>query len=62
MLDDTDIDAVFVLTPQHLHAPQAAAALERDINVFTEVPAADSTDGVRKLSQAIGDTSAQFMR
>lgn len=61
MLGSADIDAVFVLTPQHLHAPQAAAALERDINVFTEVPAADSMDGARKLSRAIGDTSAQFM-
>jgi predicted dehydrogenase len=61
MLDDSGIDAVFVLTPQHLHASQATEALERDINVFTEVPAADCVEGARDLARAVGDTSAQFM-
>lgn len=58
---DSGIDAVFVLTPQHLHAPQSIAALERDVNVFTEVPSADSLDQTRDLAFAVSDSRAQLM-
>ena len=40
MFDSGLIDAVVVGTPMKFHAPQAIAALERNIHVLSEVPAA----------------------
>ncbi|MEA2233638.1 MAG: hypothetical protein QOD83_3454 [Solirubrobacteraceae bacterium] len=48
MLDDANLDAVFIATPSDAHAKMVRAALERDINVFCEKPftlsVADSED------------------
>ncbi len=38
MLAQEELDAVLIATPNHLHAPQAKAALERGIHVLIEKP------------------------
>ena len=52
MLDVSELDAVMVATPMHLHAPQAILALERDLHVFSEVSAAVSLEQCRDLVAA----------
>src|SRR5207247_2476035 len=44
MLEKSELDAVVIGTPQNLHAPQAVKALERNLHVLSEVPAAVSVD------------------
>lgn len=61
MLAEARLDAVVVATPMPFHAPQAIAALERDIHVFSEVPAAVSLDDARELVAAYQDSSATYM-
>lgn len=61
MLEEADVDAVFLLTPQHLHASQTVAALERDIHVYSEVPAADSLDQARELIRTAAGSHATYM-
>src|SRR6056297_3408098 len=40
MLDDADLDAVFIATPHYLHAPMAIKAAQHEIHVFVEKPMA----------------------
>jgi predicted dehydrogenase len=40
MLDNANLDAVFIVTPEPFHAEQALAALSRGITTFTEKPLA----------------------
>ena len=48
LLDDSDVEAVLVVTPNHTHAQIAAAAAERGRHVFVEKPFADRlADGLR---------------
>jgi predicted dehydrogenase len=50
---DLDLDAVMVLTPDHLHEEHALRALERGVPAFLEKPLAISTEGAdRILEQA----------
>jgi predicted dehydrogenase/ribosomal protein S18 acetylase RimI-like enzyme len=48
----SDVDAVVVATPMHLHAPQAAAALDAGKHVLSEVTAAVSWAQCRDLLAA----------
>ncbi len=61
MLDEAKPDAVIVATPMHYHAPQAIAALERDIHVLSEVTAAVSLDEARWLVQACRRSKGIYM-
>ena len=61
MLERSELDAVVIGTPMSLHAPQAIAALERDLHVLSEVPAAVSVDECRKLTAACRKSSAVYM-
>lgn len=61
MYDEADLDAVLIVTPQHVHAPQAAAALRRHIHVFSEVPAANSIEQAENLVAAARDSDAAYM-
>lgn len=49
---DADVDTVVIATPGPLHAQQAIAALERGLNVLSEVPAAWSIEECRALVAA----------
>jgi len=61
MLDSGEIDAVIVATPMPLHVPQSVMALERDIHVLSEVPAAVSIEQCRELVLAAKRSSATYM-
>ena len=61
MLESSEIDAVIIGTPMQWHAPQAIAALERNIHVLSEVPAAVSLKDCMLLVQASRNSSATYM-
>ncbi|GIV79700.1 MAG: glycosyl hydrolase family 109 protein 1 [Litorilinea sp.] len=61
MLDEARPDVVVVATPMQYHAPQAIAALQRDIHVLSEVTACVSMDEARWLVQACRQSSAVYM-
>ncbi len=61
MLDRERPDAVVVATPMPLHVPQALAALERDIHVLSEVPAATDLEQCFRLAQAVRSSRASYM-
>ena len=54
-------DAVVVSSPMQYHAPQAIAALQRNIHVLSEVTAAVSLDECRWLVQASNRSDAVYM-
>jgi predicted dehydrogenase len=59
MLAQSDLDAVIVGTPMHLHAAQSIAALERGVHVLSEVTAAVSIDECRQLVEACKRSGAR---
>lgn len=61
MLDEAGLDAVVIATPMQLHAPQAAAALARNIHVFSEVTPAVSLEQCRELAAACKRSKATYM-
>ena len=61
MLEKSEIDAVIIGTPMHLHVPQATMALARDIHVLSEVPAAVSIDECKTLVQACSKSKGLYM-
>ncbi len=61
MLATSEIDAVVIGTPMQFHAPQAIAALERNIHVLSEVTAGVSIEECRALVKAAKRSSAVYM-
>ncbi len=61
MLDKADLDAVIIGTPMQFHAPQAIAALERDISVLSEVTAGVSIEECRRLVEAARRSRGIYM-
>ncbi len=61
MLEKSDLDAVVIGTPMHLHVPQSIAALRRNIHVMCEVTAGVSIDECRKLVEAAKQSEAIYM-
>jgi len=61
MLDRGRLDIVMIGTPMQFHAPQAIAALERDIHVLSEVPATVSMDESRALVAAAKHSKGKYM-
>jgi len=61
MLERSELDAVVIGTPMPLHVPQSIAALERNIHVLCEVPAAVSIEECRDLVRACRRSSAVYM-
>ncbi|MES2459122.1 MAG: Gfo/Idh/MocA family oxidoreductase, partial [Armatimonadota bacterium] len=53
MLDQANLDAVIVATPQHLHAQHSIAALQRGVSVLSEVPAGVSIKECERLVKAV---------
>ncbi len=61
MLDRSDLDAVVIGTPMHVHALQSIAALDRNIHVLCEVTAAVSVDECQALVAAARRSKALYM-
>lgn len=61
MLQKSELDAVIVATPMHLHAPQAIKALQSGLHVLSEVTAAVSIDECRELVQAAKESRGSYM-
>jgi predicted dehydrogenase/RimJ/RimL family protein N-acetyltransferase len=61
MLDRSRLDAVVLGTPMPCHAPQAIAALERNVHVLCEVTAGVSVDECRQLVRAAAASKAVYM-
>lgn len=55
MLNDQDIDSVFLLTRPNLHASQTIAALRAGKNVFVEKPLAISIQEIKEIEQSLLD-------
>ncbi|MCY4546591.1 MAG: Gfo/Idh/MocA family oxidoreductase [Gemmatimonadetes bacterium] len=61
MLEKSDLDGVIIATPMPLHAPQAIAALNRGLHVFSEVPAAVSVEECREIVRAAKSSGGVYM-
>lgn len=61
MLRAENLDAVVIGTPAPYHVPQAIAALERDLHVFSEVPAGVSVDQCRELVRTHADSGGEYL-
>ncbi len=57
---DDGIEAVSVVTPNHLHYPAAKAFLERGIHVICDKPMTSSLDDARALKRLADDSGALF--
>jgi predicted dehydrogenase/GNAT superfamily N-acetyltransferase len=61
MLARSDLQAVIIATPMHLHAPMAIAALDRGLEVFSEVTAGVTIDECRALTLAAHRSRAGYL-
>jgi predicted dehydrogenase len=61
MLEKANLDAVVIATPMHLHAQQAILALQKNINVMSEVTAAVSMDECMALVEACKKSKGIYM-
>jgi len=61
MLEKSDLDAVIIGTPMHLHVPQAIAALQKGLHVLSEVPAGVSLEECKDLVAACRASSGMYM-
>jgi predicted dehydrogenase len=49
---ETDLDAVLVATPDHMHAPHSIAALEKGLHVYCEKEMSNTIEGARSMVEA----------
>jgi predicted dehydrogenase len=61
LLQDGDVDALIVGTPNYLHAPQTVAALEAGVHVLVEKPMAVTTAEAEDMVSASEKTGALLM-
>jgi predicted dehydrogenase len=60
MLDKTELDALIVATPTHLHVEPCLAALERGLSVYCEAPLAHTDVDCRTLARAARASNKVF--
>ncbi|WP_327669237.1 MULTISPECIES: Gfo/Idh/MocA family oxidoreductase [unclassified Streptomyces] len=60
MLDAEDLDAVFVITPDHTHEDLAVELLEAGVAVFVEKPLAITTEGCDRVLEAARTSGARL--
>lgn len=51
LLEQKNLDAVVVATPDHHHAPATVRALQRDLHVYCEKPLTHTVEEARKIAQ-----------
>jgi predicted dehydrogenase/GNAT superfamily N-acetyltransferase len=61
MLESSELDAVVIGTPMQFHAPQAIMALNRNLHVLSEVPAAVSVEECEDLVRACRRSEGAYM-
>jgi hypothetical protein len=61
VLDDPDVDAVYLATPQSLHAAQSIAALEAGKHVLSEVIATNNMEENWALVEAVEKSGLTYM-
>ncbi len=61
MLEKAELDIVVIGTPMHLHVTQSVMALQRNIHVISEVPAAVSIKEAKQLEEACRKSNARYM-
>lgn len=61
VIDRKDVEAVFIATPPHLHAPMAIAALEAGKHVYCEKPIGVTAADVRNLVRAARRANKVFV-
>ncbi len=61
MLEEVPMDILIVATPAHLHAEFSIKALERDINVLSEIPCAHTLEEAWALWEAHKKSNAMYM-
>jgi len=57
---DNRMEAVIIATPNHLHHPQAMAALEKGFHVICDKPAAVSLAQALEMERKVGETGLLF--
>lgn len=60
LLDRSDIDAVFIITPDYCHEEQTIAALQAGKHVYLEKPMAITTAGCDRILKAAFDTGTKL--
>mgnify|MGYP001822438356 FL=1 len=60
LLDDRDIDAVIIATPDHWHALMATEAARRGKHIYLEAPMTRSLEETRTLKEAVHDSKVVF--
>lgn len=61
MYEETDLDAVGVCTPTHLHRNHVVAAVDRGLDVLCEKPLARTVEGADAIVDAVADAGVTFM-
>jgi len=62
LLDNPDIEAVFIATPTHMHRDIVLHALEAGKHVYCEAPLAHTLDDARAIARAARDASDQVFQ
>jgi len=61
LIEDSEVDAVHINTPIHLHAPQSIAALEAGKHVACTVPAATTIEECERIVAAARKAKKNYM-
>ena len=61
LVNDPDVDAVVVATPNRFHEPIAVAALDADLDVLVEKPLAHTLESAERIAEATAESDGHCM-